>query len=276
MKSIGNILCVIGIIIVVISLVYPWYVVSYTSQINTDLETDIVIPEEGNLLSLDGINGLEVTIPGSNEPLPVGSLPIPFSLIIGISILFLILATVGIPLSKKLGSKYIWYGIKLLFPVIFIVVGIALLGAIASNFSGGVSDYYNVKAVIDSISRSPIAGSTAVPVSGTGADGVINLQWRLGLGAWLLLIAGITFIIAGILEKLAKTQFFTTKIPLSGQAPSKMPIYQSSNPQQRRPQSHQIATQKQMIPTNNMFCSECGGKLNVNTNFCPNCGKKQM
>jgi hypothetical protein len=275
LKSIGNTLCIIGIIIVIISLVHPWYVVSYTSQINYDIETDIEVPTEGNLIYLDGIDGLKATIPGSTEPLPIGSMPIPFSLIIGISILFLILATVGIPLSKKLGSKYILYGIKLFIPVIFIIVGIMLLGAIASNFSGGVSEYYDIRSVIDSISSSPFGGSTAVPVSGTGAEGVINLRWGVGLGAWLLLFAGIVILVAGILEKFAKIQFFTTKIPLPGQAPSIMPAYQVPIPQQQPPTSQPSAPQKQAPPPKTKFCMECGAKLKATNIFCTKCGKKQ-
>jgi len=285
LKSIGNILCIVGIIIVIISLFYPWYVVSYDAQSDLNLEAVFEAPLKGDIIYLDGINGIKVTIPGLTEPLPISSMPIPFSLVIGISILFLILATVGIPLSKKLGWKYLWYGIKLLIPVILILIGVVALGMISSSFFGGVSDYFDVKAVINSVSSSPFGGNTAVPVSISGVSGTINLQWGLGLGAWLLLIAAIIMLVAGILEIISKTQFFATKIPLPGQAPPIMPVRQTPIPSQQPPimqqppppSSQPPAPQKQApskVKPRVMFCPECGSKLADNATFCANCGKK--
>ena len=277
LKTIGNILCIVGIIIVVISLFYPWYVVSYDAQSDINPVGGFGVPLEGDLIYIDGINGFRATIPGSTEPLPISSMPIPFSLVIGISILFLVLATVGIPLSKKLGWKYIWYGIKLLIPVILILIGLMLLGMISSGLTGGVSDYFDVKLVIDSISSSPFGGNTAVPVSVSGVNGLINLRWGLGLGGWLLLITGIIMFVAGILEIVAKTQFFATKVPLPGKALPMPTGYQPSMPPQQPPP--QPSVPQRPLPEGKpkgKFCSQCGAKLDEKTTFCTNCGSKKL
>jgi hypothetical protein len=272
LKSIGNILCIVGIIVVIISLFYPWYIVSYDVQSNINLEGIFESPLEGDLIHIDGINGFKATIPGSSEPLPIESMPIPFSLVIGISILFLVLATVGISRSSKLGRKYIWYGIKLLTPVIIILVGVVLVGMIFSNLMGGVSDYFDVKAVVDSVSSSPFGGNTVAPVSVSGVNvGLINLQWGLGLGAQLLLGSGIILLIAGVLEIIANAQFFATKMPMDGSVPPKMPVQQP--PVVPHPPAALQPPPPQAI-TKIKFCPECGAKLEEKATFCGECGKK--
>jgi len=263
----------VGIIVVIISLFYPWYVVSYDVQSNINLVGIFEAPLEGDIIYLDGINGIKVTIPGSSEPLPIESMPIPFSLVIGISILFLVLAAVGISRSSKLGRKYIWYGIKLLIPVIIILVGVVLVGMISSNLMGGVSDYFDVKAVFDSVSSSPFGGNTVVPVSVSGVNvGLINLQWGLGLGAQLLLGSGIILLIAGVLEVIANAQFFATKMPMGGSVPPKMlPVQQP--PVVPHPPAAPQPPPPQAI-TKTKFCPECGAKLEEKATFCDECGKK--
>lgn len=271
LKSIGNILCIVGIIVVIISLFYPWYVVSYDVQSNINLVGIFEAPLEGDIIYLDGIDGIKITIPGISEPLPMESMPIPFSLVIGISILFLVLAAVGISRSSKLGRKYIWYGIKLLIPVIIILVGVMLVGMIFSNLIGGVSDYFDVKAVFDSVSSSPFGGNTVVPVSVKGINGLINLQWGLGLGAQLLLISGIILLIGGVLEIIANAQFFATKTPMDGRVPPKMPVQQP--PVIPPPPAAPQPPPPQAI-TKTKFCPECGAKLEEKATFCGECGKK--
>jgi len=164
-----------------------------------------------NILSIDGINGIQLQFPGITGPLPLGSIMIPFSLLIGVGLIFLIFASVGLSKSKKLGNKYLFRGIRLLIPIIIILLIIISLrlipfDSLANSGDAGV----NIGEVIDSISDSPINGQRYITIQ--GIDGQIKLNWGLGLGGFLLLFSGILLIIAGILERLANTEFFQEKI----------------------------------------------------------------
>ena len=205
-KSFGNILCIIGIIIAVYSLFNPWYLIS-TDITVSGYETSGLV----NILSIDGINGIQLQFPGSTGPLPLGSIMIPFSLLIGVGLIFLIFASVGLSKSKKLGNKYLFRGIRLLIPIIIILLiifGLRLIpfDSLANSGDAGA----NIGEVIGSISNSPINGQRYITIQ--GVDGQIKLNWGLGLGGFLLLLSGILLIIAGILERLANTEFFQEKI----------------------------------------------------------------
>jgi len=205
-KSFGNILCIIGIIIAVYSLFNPWYLIS-TDITVSGYETSGLV----NILSIDGINGIQLQFPGITGPLPLGSIMIPFSLLIGVGLIFLIFASVGLSKSKKLGNKYLFRGIRLLIPIIIILLIIISLRLITFDSLVNSGDAgVNIGEVIDSISDSPINGQRYITIQ--GIDGQIKLNWGLGLGGFLLLFSGILLIIAGILERLANTEFFQEKI----------------------------------------------------------------
>ena len=205
-KSFGNILCIIGIIIAVYSLFNPWYLIS-TDITVSGYETSGLV----NILSIDGINGIQLQFPGITGPLPLGSIMIPFSLLIGVGLIFLIFASVGLSKSKKLGNKYLFRGIRLLIPIIIILLIIISLRLIPFDSLANSGDAeVNIGEVIDSISDSPINGQRYITIQ--GIDGQIKLNWGLGLGGFLLLFSGILLIIAGILERLANTEFFQEKI----------------------------------------------------------------
>ena len=207
-KSIGNILCIIGIIIAIFGLFNSWYAVS--TNINVEgFETAGMV----KMISVDGIDGVKINFfDPSSGPVQLGSLAIPFSLFIGIGLVFLVLATVGISSSKKLGRKYITRGIKLLIPVVIILVIIMELGAIPfGSIAGGGADE-TVEEILRSISSSPVSGQMTIPVSDSGVSGQIALRWGLGLGGQLLLVAAIVLSIAGIMETIAKTSFFEERV----------------------------------------------------------------
>jgi len=278
LHSIGNILCIIGIIMAIFGLFYPWYQVSYGVSgegVTETFQTAGMV----NLLKFDGINGLQIAIPGTSGPMPLGSFILPFSLFIGIGLVFLIIATIGIPLSKKLGTKYIWRGVRIIIPFILIVVVIMAIGSVMSSIKleGDTGTNY-VQSFLGPISSSPFGGQTTTDITESGITGKVDVQWGLGLGGWLLLIAGIIMIIAGIFEIISKTQFFATKIPLPGQALPRTPTRQS--PLVRAPPPippQQPSSQKQVLPSdksNVKFCTECGAKLDENATFCIECGKK--
>jgi hypothetical protein len=205
-KSIGNILCIIGIILAIYSLFNPWYLIS-TDITVSGYETSGLV----NIMSIDGIDGIQFQIPGFTGPIPVGSIKIPFSLIIGVGLIFLILATIGLSKSKKLGNKYLFRGIRLLLPVIFILLIIIALGLLPFDSLVNSGDAgLNISEVVGSISGSPISGEKYITIQ--GVEGQIQLNWGLGLGGFLLLFSGIILMIAGIFERFAAEDFFEEKI----------------------------------------------------------------
>jgi hypothetical protein len=272
LHSIGNILCIVGIILAFIGLFNPWYVVSYGVS-GTGISETFQTEGMTELFNFDGINGLQITVPGADGPTPVGSLVIPFSLFIGIGLIFLIIATIGIPLSKKLSGKYIWRGIRLIIPFIIIVIVIAAMSSFIPSVSptGDTGTNY-AQDILNSIADSPFGGESNTVISESGVSGQINFQWGLGIGIWLLLIAGIILLIAGILELMSKTQFFATKMPLPGQVQPSMPGQQPPVPPTQPPADKKKAPPKGKSKAT--FCGECGTKLEENATFCVKCGKK--
>ena len=265
LHSIGNILCIVGIILAFIGLFNPWYQVSYgvSGTGITTFQTEGMI----DLLTFDGINGLQITIPGTSGPIPMGSFDLPFSFFIAVGLIFMIIATIGIHLSKKLGTKYIFRGIRLFIPFILIIILIVAIGSIVPSIAGEgdtISTY--LASVINPITSSPFGGESTTSISEAGITAQVNTQWGLGSGAWLLLIAGIIMLVAGILELMAKTQFFATKIPLPGQGPARMPVQPPPTP----PQKQEPPKDK----SKGNFCTGCGAKLEENSTFCVECGKK--
>jgi hypothetical protein len=277
LHSFGNILCIIGIIIAIIGLFNPWYLISYGVSgegITETFQTSGLV----DLLKFDGISGLQVTIPGTSGPIPLGSFVLPFSLFIAIGLIFLIIATIGIPLSKKLGSKYIWRGVRLIIPFILIVIAIMVMGTVipTSHVEAGTDTNY-AQEILDSISGSPLGGQTSTDITENGISGQVNVQWGLSLGGWLLLIAGIIIIIAGIMELISKTQFFTTKMPIKGQIPPGVQTPPSTKTIPPPPAKPKSPSEKQVPPKGEhkaTFCTKCGEKLEENATFCEKCKKK--
>jgi len=205
LKSIGNILCIVGIIFAFISLIYPWYVVSTDIQV-TGYETDGMV----DMMTIDGINGIQIQVPGLTGPMPMGSFMLPFSLLIGISLVFLIIASIGISHSKKLGKKYLGRGARLMVPVLLIIIVIMSLGMIPFESMVNTSEAaVDISEIIGAISGSPSGGQQIVTIPEITEQ--IELQWGFGLGGILLLVSGCIVAISGGVEVLANTDFFTQK-----------------------------------------------------------------
>jgi hypothetical protein len=214
LKSLGNIFCFIGMFIAIFALFNPWYSVSYRVSGNSHFQV-LKTAEMADLIKIDGITGIQVHLPGSTGFVPVGSFSIPFSFLIGIGLVFLILATIGVVTSRKLGCKYIWEGVKLLSIVVVILVAVMALAVLVSDSLPETSDTplgSSIKEILEDIYNSPLGNQKTIYISGEGVSGGIYLQWGLGLGGKLLLVAGIILIIAGVLEIIAKTSFFEGKV----------------------------------------------------------------
>ena len=207
-KSIGNILCIVVIIMTILALFLPWYIVTANVSIPPSEQTGTF-----NAVSIDGINGVQIRLPNRNGPVPLGTFALPFYLIIGIGLVFLVLSTIGISQSKKLGKKYAFRGVRLLFPFIFILIFILLVATIIPMISPpNIDGNTEMQSAMQAISASPFSGQyTVQPTEVEG--GSIQLTWGFGIGAYLLLFAGILLIMAGIMEMTAHEQFFEDKSP---------------------------------------------------------------
>ena len=204
-KSIGNILCIIGLIIAIVGLFLPWYSVSVNINIPNYSKIGLT-----DLIKIDGLQGVQVTLPNGDGPIPLGSFSLPFSTLIAISIVFLILATVGISQSKKLGRKYIGRGIRLLVPFIIALAIIMVLANILPLIAPvGSNSNFEVSETIKAVSSAPFGGEKTVSIQNVNVNnGQIDLKWGFGLGLYLLLFAGIVLIIAGGIEIAARSTFF--------------------------------------------------------------------
>jgi len=206
LKSIGNILCILGIILAIFGLIYPWYGVS--ADIGVE---DFSSGGQVDIIKIDGIDGVQINLlDPTRGPVQMGSLDIPFSYFIGISLIFLILTTVGISSSKKLGKKYIGKGIRLIVPIVAITIAIIALGSIdISAAIGGESADAEIANILPTISGSPFGGEHVIPIK----DGeTANFQWGFRYGGLMLIASCVVLIIAGILELMARTTFFEKKL----------------------------------------------------------------
>ncbi|MEM4258698.1 MAG: Vps62-related protein [Candidatus Thermoplasmatota archaeon] len=208
LKSIGNILCIVGLIIAVVGLLLPWYAVSTTISIPG--EKPIHLP---NLIAVDGIKGIQITLPNQQGPLPLGSFTLPFSIFIGIGIVFMILGTIGIAQSQKLGKKYMLKGTRFLIPGILVLLILVLFGAIVQSLVPDQSQgNTEILDVLRQISAQPFGGTYALSITQSPGSRV-ELSWGFGMGLYLLCIAGIILIVAGGCELFAKTFFFEQRQP---------------------------------------------------------------
>ena len=262
LKSIGNILCIVGIIVAIIGLFNPWYTLS--GEINAgEFTTNGMV----DIISIDGMNGFQITIPGVTGAIPMGTVLIPISLLIGISIVFLFLACIGLSRSVKLGFKYIGKGIRFMLPIIIIIIIIALMGSMISQMAEGMEGGSYATEVFDSISSSPLGGENTVTAAVGDETGTIKTQWGLGIGAILLLVSGIIMIVAGIIEVMTNKVFFEPKTPI--EKPPKIKPAKEKKSKDFPPTSP--AKDK---GAKAKFCGGCGAKVEEGEKFCGKCGEK--
>lgn len=206
LKSIGNIVTIIGIIVVIIALFNSWYSVSTDISVQ-GFDTEGTV----KLVSVDGLNGIMVNfLDQDSGPVQLGSLSLPFSLFIGIGIAYLVIATIGISNSKKLGRKYIFRGIKLIVPIILIIIVIFSIGIVIENYPIGDLGP-EVEQIFGSITSSPLGGQKTVYLTSLGESEQIGINWGLDFGGQLLILSSIMLIIAGILEIFANSDFYLEK-----------------------------------------------------------------
>ncbi len=207
-KSIGNVLCIVALILAILGLFLPWYTITANVSVPT-------YPATGTFsaLSVDGISGVQIRLPNQSGPVPLGAFALPFSFLIGIGLVFIVLSTVGISRSRKLGKRYLLRGSRLLVPFLLILVFILLLAPLIPMFApASVKGNADVQSAMKAVSASPINGQSTMQVAEDMGGGSVHLTWGFGIGAFLLLFAGILLLLAGLIELVAHAQFFEEKL----------------------------------------------------------------
>lgn len=202
-KSFGNIICIGAIALILLALFYPWYTVTATLTI-----PPVQQAETFPVLSIDAIHGIQIQLPNRNGPVPLGTFTLPFYLIIVIGVVFLVLSTIGISQSTKLGRKYVLRGIRLFIPFLLILIFIMTIASIITlSAPPDLEENTEMNTAIQAISASPFSGQYTIQTTEV-EGGTIQLHWGFGTGIYLLLFAGIALIMAGILEITAHEQFY--------------------------------------------------------------------
>lgn len=195
LKSIGNIIAIFGIVIAIFSLFNPWYGIFV--DINAGAyKTDGL----AKILSIDGEHGAQINLLKANSGMiQMASLPIPFSYLIVASIIFFIIGTVGLE-ERKAGKKYIVRGIKFFIPVVIILLGIAMMGLIASSIIKG-EETQDISNIFKKISSNPVKGNHLLNLPEYGG---VYVKWGLEKGSLFLILSGILLLLSGIIEFVAE------------------------------------------------------------------------
>ncbi|MDG6218613.1 MAG: Vps62-related protein [Candidatus Thermoplasmatota archaeon] len=201
--SLGNLLFFTGIVVAIIGLLLPWYSMS-ASISGEGYDTNGFV----DFLLIDGLNGVQIAYPGSDGPIALGSLIIPFSILIAIGFVFTIFKSVGVQQSNHLGRYYIFRGISLLIPFIILITIIMSLGMIIPTMIPETMQNQDLTTMFSLLSQNPFKGSESVVFIESGVSGSVDLNWGLGIGGYLMLFAGIILFIAGGLLFSARKTFY--------------------------------------------------------------------
>jgi len=262
LHTIGNILCFVGIIIAIVGLFGTWYTVS--ADINVDL-----YPTSGmtDIITLNGMEGMQIFMPSAYGPVPMGSVVFPFAVVILIGFIFMVLATIGIPNSSKLGLKYVFKGIRIMLIIIVLIVALMLMGNLTglSSQGGAGSDNF-ITGLLSEISSNPMGGTYSSSDVISEVSGSFTFQWGLGQGAVYLLIAGIVLFASGVIELVAKKDFFKPKTPYKKEKLNLQTKTQPTPTPVEKPVEDKTKEDK--------TCPHCGKKVRENAKFCTSCGKE--
>ena len=201
--SLGNILFFAGIAVAIIGLTLPWYSISADVTVEGYTTEGFI-----DFLSIDGLNGVQITYPGANGPIAIGSFILPFSLIIAIGFVFTFFKAIGVQKSNVLGRTYLWRGISLIIPFIILLIVIFSLGSIIPSMVSDDMGSNEITTLFSSVSKNPISGSETIALSDGGVSGDIDMIWGLGTGGYLMLLAGIILLTGGILLITARKTFY--------------------------------------------------------------------
>ena len=157
-------------------------------------------------MTIDGVTGIAITLPGSTGTTPLGAAMIPFSILIGIGIIMTLIKTLGVKESKILGRSYLYQGFKLLTPIILIIIVLIIISMIIPTMIPPEAQGTPISLIFEDIAGSPFGGSTIKTIN--EGQGSIQVNWGIQSGGILLLIAGIVLIISGYIEKKASQSLY--------------------------------------------------------------------
>ena len=258
LHTIGNILCLVAIVFALFGLFNTWYTVSV--NIDSDVYQTAVM---NDVITIDGINGIQLFVPSSNGPIPISSVSFPFTYIFVIGFIFMILATIGIYKSHKLGLKYIFKGIRMMLIVVILIVAIILMGTLLGSFTPGGVGGGTIADIIGKMSGSPTGGFYSTSLESFGIGGTGYFAWGLGLGSIYLILSGIIFLVAGFLLIADKKDFFQPIILDTQKTKENKLFIQNTDDkiQYKKEQETDV-------------CPSCGKKLEKDAKFCTICGKE--
>ena len=273
LKSRGGVGLMLGITAIAITLAalsMPWYSITASSETGPLAKQQPV-----ELMSINGVNGLQINMfLGSDSESSSGyrsllSTQIPFAILIGAGIVLLILDVIGVKSGKSIGKKFLIGAVTSLLPFIIIYIFIASLPSfmpLASQLTGVQNIPTQAVQTIQTVASNPVSGTAQQTFPTVG---VTTLTWGFGLGAYMLIIAAMLRIIAGL------TMLRTPE--LRGESPP-TPTAPQAQPTQTQPSAVQTSpvTEASKEVAAGRYCHNCGNRLRSSAKFCPECGSDQV
>lgn len=206
-RSVANIIAIVAVVIAIIAAFMPYY----TATVNIP-SGQYQTPGDVEVLRFSGVDGLLVNgVDDQGVPYQLAAIALPFGMLIFLSMAMLIIGTM-VARRKKVPGKYISKGITLIVTLILILV---IVGSIASlepmfhQIEGGDG----AVAIIQEIAKMPMGGTSFMSVPDYGQ---VQMEWGIGIGAWLFLLAGVMLLAAGLLYRMARKD----DAPAAGQRPA--------------------------------------------------------
>ncbi len=199
LKSIGLIIGIVALVFGIVGFLLPWYTM-YINVATGPFATSGAI----KILKVDGLHGVAFNrLDSGNGLVQVFGLPIPFTWMLMASLGLFFFGIVGLHRSRKMGRKLISRGMKCLVPIIVIVAFFSMLASIVSSY--GFDTPSEVEKMIIMLSDHPFGGEVS---ENFGEYGLTTLSWGLAPGAYFLILSFVLFLVAGLMEIVANTEYY--------------------------------------------------------------------
>ena len=194
LRSIGNVLVIAGLVLGLVGAFLPYYEVSANVQTG-----EFATNGYHRVLFVDGINGISINTLVQGGIQQVGALPFPIWALIVVGLVGFIISTIAQE-PRKTGIKSLTRGIGLLLPLVLIIVVVGALTGMLGSFNVPVGDE-SFEEMLSTISSNPLGGEKELV---TPDYGTMALRWGIGIGIYVLAIAGILLIAGGALLMAAR------------------------------------------------------------------------